>query len=181
MIRINLVRGKRKKRRELNVGSAWLALPLVVLAGTIYFHTTVSGRISKLDADIGKANADIARMVAAIGSRQLMLVSDSCYSGTLAGNERVQVVQGVDAGRLLDRRAVVVMFDGDKLLKVDAPPDLPSERDFVQGISVARKPEPKVLELTDDQRKALPLPPRRDEPMPTEPLGPTRSFPALGD
>ena len=28
MIRINLVRGKRKKRKELNVGSAWLALPL---------------------------------------------------------------------------------------------------------------------------------------------------------
>ena len=44
MIRINLVRGKRKKRRELNIGSAWLALPLVVLAGTIYFHTTVSGK-----------------------------------------------------------------------------------------------------------------------------------------
>ena len=67
MIRINLVRGKRKKRRELSVGSAWLALPLVVLAGTIYFHTTVSGRISKLDADIGKANADIARLKKEIG------------------------------------------------------------------------------------------------------------------
>ena len=67
MIRINLVRGKRKKRRELSVGSAWIALPLVVLAGTIYFHTTVSGKISKLDADIGKANADIARLAKEIG------------------------------------------------------------------------------------------------------------------
>jgi type IV pilus assembly protein PilN len=67
MIRINLVRGKRKKRRELSVGSAWIALPLVVLAGTIYFHTTVSGRISKLDADIVKANADIARLKNEIG------------------------------------------------------------------------------------------------------------------
>ena len=45
MIRINLVRGKRKKRRELGVGSAWIVVPLVVLAGTIYFHTTVTGRI----------------------------------------------------------------------------------------------------------------------------------------
>ena len=62
MIRINLVRGKRKKRRELNLGSSWMALPLVALAGTIYFHTTVSGRISKLDADIGKANANIASL-----------------------------------------------------------------------------------------------------------------------
>jgi type IV pilus assembly protein PilN len=67
MIRINLVRGKRKKRREFSVGSAWVALPLVVLAGTIYFHTTVSGKISKLDADIGKANVEIARLKSEIG------------------------------------------------------------------------------------------------------------------
>jgi len=67
MIRINLVRGKRKKRRELNAGSTWIALPLVVLAGTIYFHTTVSGKISRLNADIVKANADIERLKKEIG------------------------------------------------------------------------------------------------------------------
>ena len=67
MIRINLVRGKRKKRRELSVGSAWIAIPLVVLAGTIYFHTTVIGRISRLDADIVKANAEIANLKKEIG------------------------------------------------------------------------------------------------------------------
>jgi len=67
MIRINLVRGKRKKRRELSVGSAWLVLPLVVLAGTVYFHTTVSGKISRLGEDIGKAKADIARLQKEIG------------------------------------------------------------------------------------------------------------------
>ena len=67
MIRINLVRGKRKKRRELSVGSAWIAFPLVVLAGTIYFHTTVIGRISRLDADIGKANVEIASLKKEIG------------------------------------------------------------------------------------------------------------------
>jgi len=67
MIRINLVRGKRKKRRELSVGSAWIALPLVVLAGTLYFHTTVSGKISRLNADIVKANADIERLKKEIG------------------------------------------------------------------------------------------------------------------
>ena len=67
MIRINLVRGKRKKRRELNVGSMWIALPLVVLAGTLYFHTTVTRKISRLNADIVKANADIARLQKEIG------------------------------------------------------------------------------------------------------------------
>ena len=67
MIRINLVRGKRKKRRELDGGATWIALPLVVLAATIYFHTTVSGRISKLDAEIGKANSEIVRLKKEIG------------------------------------------------------------------------------------------------------------------
>ena len=67
MIRINLVRGKRKKRKELNAGSVWIALPLVVLAGTLYFHTTVSGRISRLNSDIVKANSDIARLQKEIG------------------------------------------------------------------------------------------------------------------
>ena len=67
MIRINLVRGKRKKRRELDVGSVWIALPLVVLAGTLYFHTTVSGKISRLNADIVQANADIERLKKEIG------------------------------------------------------------------------------------------------------------------
>lgn len=67
MIRINLVRGKRKKRRELNLGAVWVALPLVALAGTLYFHTTVSGRISSLDGEIRKANADIERLKKEIG------------------------------------------------------------------------------------------------------------------
>ena len=81
------------------------------------------------------------------------------------------------------RRSIVVWFDGDTLKSIEAP-DLPSERDFVQGISVVRKRfEPPVLELTEDQRKALPLPVKRDEPAPAvpEPTGPVRNYPPLGD
>ena len=48
MIRINLVRGKRKKRRELSVGSAWIALPLVVLAGTLLLGRYTGYRLSEL-------------------------------------------------------------------------------------------------------------------------------------
>ena len=58
------------------------------------------------------ANSDIARMVAAVGSKQLMLVSDSCYSGALVGQEKVQVAANADAADLLSRRAVVVMSSG---------------------------------------------------------------------
>lgn len=58
------------------------------------------------------SNGDIARMVAAIGARQLMLISDSCYSGTLAGSERVQLDQRTDAAELLKRKAAVVLSSG---------------------------------------------------------------------
>jgi hypothetical protein len=57
------------------------------------------------------SNADIARLLATIGSKQLMLVSDSCYSGTLVGRERV-AVGGASADELLKRRAAVVMSSG---------------------------------------------------------------------
>jgi filamentous hemagglutinin family protein len=57
------------------------------------------------------SNADIARMVAAVGARQLMMVSDSCYSGQLVGKERVGSV-GNEADELLKRKAAVVMSSG---------------------------------------------------------------------
>ena len=93
MIRINLVRGKRKKRRELSVGSAWIALPLVVLVGTIYFHTTVSGRISKLGADIGKANADIARLKKEIGEVEKFKVRKAELQ------KKVDIISNLQKGR----------------------------------------------------------------------------------
>lgn len=59
------------------------------------------------------ANADIARLVAAVSARQLMLVSDSCYSGTLVGKERVELGRGtLNAEELLRRRAAVAMSSG---------------------------------------------------------------------
>jgi hypothetical protein len=58
------------------------------------------------------ANADIGKLIAAIGARQVMLVSDSCYSGSLAGRERVQVASAGDADDMLKRRAAVVMSSG---------------------------------------------------------------------
>ncbi len=70
------------------------------------------------DADAEKpgswlANGDIARMIAAVGARQLMLVSDSCYSGALAGRDRVQLAGGENnADEMLKRKAAVIMSSG---------------------------------------------------------------------
>lgn len=78
------------------------------------------------------------------------------------------------------RRSVVLMFDGDTLKSIDAP-DLPGEQDFVASISPIKvsKNEPK-LELTEEQRKALPIPPK-PEPSASAPdfSGPTRPYPPL--
>jgi len=81
------------------------------------------------------------------------------------------------------RRSVVVWFEGDVLKTIEAP-ELPSERDFVQTISVARKKvEPPVLELTEAQRQALPAPPVAAAPAAaaTAAPAPRRNFPPLGD
>lgn len=78
------------------------------------------------------------------------------------------------------RRSIVALFEGDVLKKIEMPEGaLPTEEEFVASIDpVKRKFEPRVLELTPEQRKALPVPARRDTPSET-PTGATRSYPPL--
>lgn len=78
------------------------------------------------------------------------------------------------------RRSIVALFEGDVLRKIEMPEGaLPTEEEFVASIDpVKRKFEPRVLELTAEQRKALPVPARRDTPV-EAPAGETRSYPPL--
>ena len=84
-------------------------------------------------------------------------------------------------GTEYQQRSVVVWFNGDSMRSIEAP-DLPSEREFIAAISLSaasgRAPTPRVLELTDEERKALPVPVPR-EAKPEEPFGPVRSYPPL--
>ncbi len=78
------------------------------------------------------------------------------------------------------RRSIVAWFDGDTLKKLDAPDDVPAEREFVAAIGrpVARGALV-PLELTDEQRKALPLPAKpAQESTPAVPA-PARIYPPL--
>ena len=75
------------------------------------------------------------------------------------------------------RRSVVVRFEGEGMKSVDAP-ELPSEHDFVASISRATSVKPPPLALSDDERKALPLPPKQ-EAVPAEPVGAVREYPPL--
>jgi hypothetical protein len=48
------------------------------------------------------SNNDISKLLARIPAKQVILISDSCYSGTLASEQRI------DAGRLLSRREEIL-------------------------------------------------------------------------
>lgn len=76
------------------------------------------------------------------------------------------------------RRSVIVHFDGERVKSVEAPNDLPSEREFVASISRFKDPRAPRLELSEDERAALPPPKRREAPTP-EPVGPVRTYPPL--
>jgi outer membrane protein assembly factor BamE len=83
-------------------------------------------------------------------------------------------------GSTPQRQALVLHFEGDVLKKVDAPPKLASEKEFVASISRrpdGKMPEPR-LTLTDEERKALPAPPRPAVDA-DEPVGPIRPYPPL--
>ncbi len=58
-------------------------------------------------------------------------------------------------GVVEQRRNVVVGFTGEIVKTIEAP-ELPSEREFVAGIGAARPKAAVKLELTDEERAALP-------------------------
>lgn len=81
------------------------------------------------------------------------------------------------------RRSIVVRFDAaGAVAGVEAPDDLPTEREFVDSITRQKDEKPVVpkLELTEAERLALPRPPKREELAPeAEPQGAARSYPPL--
>ena len=81
-------------------------------------------------------------------------------------------------GAEAQRRSVIVHFEGERVKAVEAPGDLPSEREFVASISRYKDPRAPRLELSEAERAALPPPKRREAPAP-DPIGPVRSYPPL--
>jgi outer membrane protein assembly factor BamE len=84
--------------------------------------------------------------------------------------------QGVEP----QRRSVVAYFKDDKLERLEAP-DLPSEREFVSSVRPASRgggSEP-VLVLSDEQKRALPIPVKSETPATVQPQGAARTYPPL--
>jgi filamentous hemagglutinin family protein len=70
------------------------------------------------DADASRpetwiSNTDIGKLLGQLGASQVVLVSDSCFSGSLVSDERIRAGGAApDAAALLSRRAAVVMSSG---------------------------------------------------------------------
>jgi outer membrane protein assembly factor BamE len=89
----------------------------------------------------------------------------------------------VRQGAQPQRRHIIASFEGDRL-KGLSDAEVPSEREFVALIAdQRRKLEARNLELSEEQRKALPAPVRREASAATAASAPTsappRSFPPL--
>lgn len=82
-------------------------------------------------------------------------------------------------GAAPQNRRIQLNFDGDLLAKIEAPEDLPSEKEFIAAIDTTKvKGDAPKLEMTEEERKALPTPVRPAAATP-EPLGPVRDYPPL--
>ena len=76
-------------------------------------------------------------------------------------------------------RRVVARFAGDALTSIDTGGELPSERDFVASIDTFKTARnAPALALSDEQIKALPVPPKPPA-AEVEPVGPVRDYPPL--
>ena len=81
-------------------------------------------------------------------------------------------------GKPPQRSGVVVIFDGEKLERVDAS-NLPTENEFISAIETYRpRGGVPTLALTEEQIKALPTP-KPAVPAAVAPEGPVRSYPPL--
>ena len=58
------------------------------------------------------SNADISKMLAAIRSNQLILISDSCFSGSLTNEQKITQSTEAQLDELLRQRSVVVLSSG---------------------------------------------------------------------
>jgi filamentous hemagglutinin family protein len=66
------------------------------------------------------SNNDVQRFLNRVDAKQIMIVSDSCFSGTLTKEEPVDAPKAAPKEQLLSRRAVVAMSSGDEEPVADA-------------------------------------------------------------
>ena len=169
-------------RRLLLLTCAFVAGPLLTGCESLRRTDSFLGIITPYRIDIVQGNA-ITREQAALIKPGLTRLQVRDVLGTplvadpFHANRWDYIFTLRRPGTDLQRRSVVVIFEGDFVKSMEAP-ELPSEREFVASISRLKDPRAPKLELSEDERKALPMPVRREAP-PAEPMGPVREYPPL--
>ena len=169
-------------RRLLLLTCAFVAGPLLTGCESLRRTDSFLGIITPYRIDIVQGNA-ITREQAALIKPGLTRLQVRDVLGTplvadpFHANRWDYIFTQRRPGTDLQRRSVVVIFEGDVVKSMEAP-ELPSEREFVASISRLKDPRAPKLELSEDERKALPMPVRREAP-PSEPMGPVREYPPL--
>ncbi|HEX5686030.1 MAG TPA: outer membrane protein assembly factor BamE [Ideonella sp.] len=163
-------------------------LGLATLAGCTLITRTMSDGITSVitpyRVEVVQGNVVTREQIAAIKpGTQRARVRDVLGSPLLADPFHAQRWDYVFVirrqGTEPQQRSVVVLFDGDVVKSVQAP-DLPSELEFVASISRPSRGEVPKLELTDEERKNLPLPPKVETAAAAAvPQGAVRNYPPL--
>jgi outer membrane protein assembly factor BamE len=171
--------------RALRTAVRTLPLAAALLGGCSFLPTAdrVFGPITPYRIEIVQGNVITREQVAAIKpGMSRAQVRDILGSPLLADPFHADrwdyVFTMRRPGTPLQSRAVVVLFENDVLKSVDPGGELPGEREFVAAIDPVRAGKPPDLVLTDEQKKALPVPPR---PAPPEavPDVAARTYPPL--
>jgi len=91
---------------------------LLMYAGHGYLMDDIKmGYWIPVDASVKTAqgwisNSDISKLLSAIRARQLILISDSCYSGSLTKEQKVAQGKEINAEEILKQRSVLVFSSG---------------------------------------------------------------------
>ncbi len=143
------------------------------------------GLITPYRIDIVQGNAVTKEQVALIKpgmtrSQVIAVLGSPMLTDPFHGNRWDYIFSIRRPGTEPQRRSIVAHFDGDRLTRLEAPDNLPTENEFVASIVPVKRVEtPRVLELTEEQRKSLPVPARKEEPAAPASAGPLRAYPPL--
>lgn len=169
-------------RAAARQGAAALALVLLggctALAGSRWTNVFLPYRVEVVQGNV-VTREQAARVAPGMSRAQVRDILGSPLLTDIFHADRWDYVFLLNRpGTPLQKRTVVVIFEGDKLIRIDAP-DLPTDAEFIEAINPLRDGrEVPVLALTEEQIKALPVPPR-PAPAASAAQGPSRTYPPL--
>lgn len=178
-----------RRHSVLRLAAAWAAASSLAGCGSVVNDDNILfGLISPYRIDVQQGNVvtqeQLARVKLGMNRLQVRDALGSPLLNDAFHTDRWDYVFTLrQSGRPLQRRSVVLSFSGDVLKSIDAP-DLPTEREFIDSIARSgRVVAAADLELTPEQLRSLPIPPRTAPALPADslpnPIPATRTFPPL--